>query len=254
MRRPRRCRDVFGPPRRDGGDLGFVGPVGQGVPGLALREQGGRLRGRGKLCAGGRLCGGRLRGRGERRDRDGYRDRRTDRAQAGLNQVSDQLQGLVERVAVPPGQVANGGEPVELPGDRPLLVPDHGPGTRHPVQLRTAFGGDLAAGQPFGLPLDVGPDRGDVEAEQRSDPVRPARPEPDADLRSGRPRQAQRDERVQGHGPEQIPQLTPADDVAAHQQGTDAAVVLVAGNYAVPPVDCYPLRADKAGPQVGDRR
>jgi hypothetical protein len=122
------------------------------------------------------------------------------------------------------------------------------------VQLRTAFGGDLAAGQPFGLPPDVGPDGGDVEAQQRPDPVRPARPEPDADLRPGRPRQGQRDERVQRHRPEQIPQLTPADDVAAHQQGADAAVVLVAGNYVVPAVDRYPLRADKAGPQVGDRR
>jgi hypothetical protein len=148
MRGPGWLRYVFGSPARDGGDLGVVGPVRQGLPSLALRQQrplvgwrelhagcfgGGCFDGGG--CGGGCFDGG-----GERRDRDGDGDRRGHLAQPCLREVSDQFQRVVEGVAVPPGQVADGGEPVELPGDLPLLAADHGPGTRHPAQLRAAFG------------------------------------------------------------------------------------------------------------------
>jgi hypothetical protein len=145
---------------------------------------------------------------------------------------------------------------------------------RHRAQLGAALGGNLAAGQAFGLAADVVPDGGDIETEQRSDPGRPARPEPDAGQRGGlhraglhraglhraglhregQRREGQRHERVQCHGPEQAPQLTAADHVPADQQRADAAAVPVAGNYLVPRLDRYPLRADEPGPQVRDRR
>jgi hypothetical protein len=141
-----------------------------------------------------------------------------------------------------------------LPGDGPLLALDDGPGMRHRAQLGAALGGNLAARQAFGLLADVVPDGGDIETEQRSDPGRAAGPEPDAGRRAGLDREGQRDERVQRHGPEQISQLTLADHIPAHQQRADAAAVLVAGDYLVPPAGGYPLRADKPGPQVGDRR
>jgi hypothetical protein len=227
MRGTRRRRDVLGAPPRDVGHLPLVGSARQRYPGPARREG---------------------------RDRRSHAGRRGDRAQARLNQVPDPLQRVVERVAVPPGQVAHGGEPVELPGDGPLLARDDGPGTRHRAQAGAALGRNLAARQAFGLLADVVPDGVEVEAEQRADPGRPARPEPDAAQRAGLYREGQRDERVQRHGPEQVTQLTLADDVLAHQQGADAAAVLVAGHYLVPPVDRYPLGADKPGPQVGDGR
>jgi hypothetical protein len=227
MRRTRRLRDVFGPPLRDGGGLRVVGPVGERLPALAQREG---------------------------RDRGSHAGRGDHRAQASLDEVPDPLQRVVERVAVAPGDVADGGEPVELPGDGPLLARDDSPGTRHRPQLGAALGGNLAARQAFGLLADVVPDGGDIEPEQRSDPGRPARPEPDAGQRAGRHREGQRDERVQRHRPEQVAQLSPADHVRAHQQGADAAPVPVAGDYLVPLVDGYPLRADKPGPQVRDRR
>ncbi len=212
MRRALRRRDVFGAPLRDGGAFGLLGSGGQRSPRLTLRQQGpfGRRDHRGRRGPGG--------GRGHR-------------AQAGLDQVRDPFHRVVQREAVPPGQVPHRGQAVELPGDRPLLALDDGPGVRQAGQPRAALGGDLAPGQPFRLLPGVGPGGGDVQAEQRPDPVRPARPEPDAGSeRPGGRREGQRDQRVQRHGPEQIPQLTPADDIPAHQQGADAAVGLVAGN------------------------